>query len=366
MFRRRVLHGARYYSSSKQVPLRILFAGSDDFSSTSLRALHQEYLKKDSSIESIDLLCKEDGRTGRRLDVMKEVPIKAVARSLEIPVHTIPGFKNFTLPDTSSGQKINLLVAVSFGLFIPAAVINAIEFGGLNVHPSLLPMYRGAAPIHHTILNQTPIAGVSIQTLDVEKFDHGKILMQSDPPIAVHEDTTFGALKEQLANLGAEMLVKTIRQRLFVPPLTVVHNEYQPSMARKLSSSDKMIDWHNWTAKDIQRRSDVFGTLWSKLGDDRMTDYTAHRRALLKDIKILKQDPRLGPMEPGCFRYIKPKAQKSIMAVRCLDGWVTVGSIQLDGKKQIKAAEWAMGLQGRGRGKIFYDSISFRRVYFQR
>lgn len=109
----------RYSSTAKVPPLRILFAGSDNFSSTSLSALHRAHVSDPSLIASIDVLCREDGRTGRKRDILKEgtfmsflrslhgsrtdltVPIKAAARNLELPLHTISTFEDFQVPSTT-------------------------------------------------------------------------------------------------------------------------------------------------------------------------------------------------------------------------------------------------------------------------
>ncbi|KAI5785648.1 formyl transferase, partial [Pyronema domesticum] len=251
------------YSTQKtSPPLRILFAGSDEFSAVSLRALHKEQQENPELIASLDVLCREDGKTGRKRNILKEVPIKPLATSLSLPLHIIPSFLNWSLP-----RDYDLIIAVSFGLFIPSSIITSLPYGGLNVHPSLLPRYRGAAPIQRTLLNNDPLAGVTIQTLDTQKFDHGKILLQREIPVP--DDVRYGAFHDYLAASGAEMLVEVLRKRLFVAPIQEVGGGYEPSLAKKVGTEDEHVDWTSWGSREARLRCEMLGSLWTELGGKR-------------------------------------------------------------------------------------------------
>ena len=158
-------------------PLRILFCGSDEFSIYSLRALRKLQGSKPNKIASIDVLCRPDKRVGRGLKQVQEgqqrcylrttetgrsnsqtVPIKSVSAQLGLKLHQKDTFKGWSLP-----TSINLVIAVSFGLLVPARILNEAKYGGLNVHPSLLPDLRGPAPIIHTLLKQRSHTGVTLQ-----------------------------------------------------------------------------------------------------------------------------------------------------------------------------------------------------------
>lgn len=115
-------------------PLRILFCGSDEFSIYSLKALQAEKKNDPSTIESIDVLYRPAKQTGRGLKETRHVPIEAVAQDLNVKQHVVDTFKGWEAP-----SYINMIIAVSFGLLIPRRIIEGAEFGGLNVHPSLLP-----------------------------------------------------------------------------------------------------------------------------------------------------------------------------------------------------------------------------------
>ncbi|RPA91253.1 Formyltransferase [Choiromyces venosus 120613-1] len=348
-------------------PLRILFCGSDHFSATSLKALHNEHLSNGDLIRSIDVLTLEDKRSGRGMKTIREVPVKNLAKLLSLPRHELYNFgSDWNLPDNIFGEKINMLIAVSFGLFIPAQLIKDAKYGGLNVHPSLLPMYRGAAPIYHTLLDQQPITGVSVQTLHPRKFDHGEILLQTNPPINVPPKTGYQDLHATLAVHGAELLVETLRRGLFVPPLNPIKNDYKPSLAHKIDPQiHARIDWNLQDAEEIERRCGTFNTMWCKLSSLEDPELERRKRAILSDISVYERpemDPKKTKIQPGTFRHLSMRNKdgsdpREVMIVKCRKGggWISVGGVKVEGKGLVSAPEWARSIlaqKGKG-GKIF-------------
>ncbi|KAJ5468607.1 hypothetical protein N7475_006359 [Penicillium sp. IBT 31633x] len=244
----------RSYATKTSDPLRILFCGSDDFSIAHLKALHAYHLKQPECISSID--------------VFPAVPIKAAASALSLPVHEIDTFTGWKPPISPNGH-INLVIAVSFGLLVPPRILNGTKYGGLNVHPSILPAFRGPAPLHHTLLAGRTTTGVTVQTLHPKKFDHGLILSQTPAPgfeIPNPESCTVRELVDFIAPKGAQMLVDTIEKGLFVPPVSIAAVEQAGELthASKITPEDRHIDWANWTLTEISRRDRVIGPLWSK------------------------------------------------------------------------------------------------------
>ncbi|KAE8147287.1 methionyl-tRNA formyltransferase family protein [Aspergillus avenaceus] len=260
----------RFFATRSYDPLRILFCGSDEFSIASLQALHKEHLDRPDRISSIDVVCRPGKRVGRGLKKIREVPIKAAATELSLPIHEIDTFKGWT-PPILPGGPINLIVAVSFGLFVPPRILNGAKYGGLNVHPSLLPDFRGPAPLHHTLLAGKTRTGVTLQTLHLKHFDHGVILQQTPAPgFEIDPNScTVPELLDIVAPKGAEILVDGIRKGLFVPPVENagwrVLEEGEPLVhAAKIMPEDRHINWTNWSWLDISRRNRVLGPLWSK------------------------------------------------------------------------------------------------------
>ncbi|KAM5435700.1 Methionyl-tRNA formyltransferase [Microsporum ferrugineum] len=259
----------RRYSSTKACdPLRILFCGSDEFSIASLNALHTERVKDPDTIASIDVVCRPGKPVGRAMKTIREVPIKAVATELALPIHEVDTFTKWA-PPKPQGEPINLIIAVSFGLFIPPRILKGAKYGGLNVHPSLLP--EGAAPLHHTLLAGDRTTGITLQTLDTARFDHGLILDQTPAPgfpIPDPDSCDLPRLLKLVSTKGAEMLVKGIRNRVFVPPLNpilrqspVEESALRP--AKKIKPEDRHIIWNSWNWDSLRRHQIVLGALWS-------------------------------------------------------------------------------------------------------
>lgn len=228
--------------------------------------------------------------------------------------------------------------------------------------------YRGAAPIYHTLLDQQPIAGVSVQTLHPTKFDRGDILLQTDPPIKVPPKTRYQALHDTLAIHGAELLVETLRRGLFVPPLNPIKSNYKPSLAPKLDPDiHARIDWRSQDAEELERRWGVFNTLWCKLSSVEDPEIERRKRAILSGVGVFKrpeEETEGGTDEtetqPGTFQHLtvrKGEDSYETMIVKCKEGggWISVGGVKIEGKRLVNAGEWARSiLAQKGKGsKIF-------------
>ncbi|KAJ5670309.1 uncharacterized protein N7477_005672, partial [Penicillium maclennaniae] len=237
----------------------------------SLKALHAYQLKQPDQIATIDVVCRPGKRVGRGLKKIRQVPIRETAENLSLPIHEIDTFTGWNPPVTPKGP-INLIIAVSFGLFVPPRILNSASYGGLNVHPSLLPDFRGPAPLHHTLLAGEKSTGVTLQTLHHKTFDHGTILAQTPPPgidIPNSDICTVSELLNVVAPIGAQLLVDGIKDGLFVPPLKDVGWRAQEkpenlTHATKIRPENLHIDWANWTMLEINWRKRVLGPLWSK------------------------------------------------------------------------------------------------------
>lgn len=272
----------RCFSDEKKPydPLRILFCGADEFSIYSLRAVQALKEQKPECVSSIDVVCRPDKRVGRGLKKIQEgafeeitqtstfacadllaVPVKSVAKELDLPIHQIDTFTGWTSP-----SPVDLVIAVSFGLLVPSRILKGATYGGLNVHPSLLPDLRGPAPIQHALMKGRTHTGVSLQTMHPSRFDHGMILAQTlHPGYPIPEDCTPEHLVEKLGQLSAEMLVKGIEEGVFVSPTPAVNGadpEGKCEHAPKIQPEDRHICWSNWTADRIMRYDRAIGRLW--------------------------------------------------------------------------------------------------------
>lgn len=250
----RLFHSSPCFRDEEK--LRILFCGADRFSVTHLEALHDESKLPNSTIGSISVVTKTDKRTGRGLKQITSPPVKGEATKLGLPLYQIDTFTGWEPPPT------DLIIAVSFGLLVPARILEASKYGGINVHPSLLPDLRGAAPVHWAIMLGRKHTGVTIQSLHPTKFDEGVIIDQTPAPgIPVNHKT--GGLVDTLSAFGAEMLVNTIRKKLYIPPYKPLapRNFDEIALAPKIASQHRQIDFNSLTAEDILRRKDALHKL---------------------------------------------------------------------------------------------------------
>ena len=259
----------RRYSSLQKTPdpLRILFCGADSFSCASLRALYLEHRRDPLSIASIDVVCRPPKPVGRGYKSIKELPISTQAKQLSLPLHEIDTFTGWS-PPLHQGHRVNLIIAVSFGLLVPPRILNGARYGGLNVHPSMLPDFYGPAPLHHVLLKTCSLTGVTLQTMDPHHFDQGVILDQTPMPGLVYQSSTVSELSKEMAPFGAEMLVQAIRKRSFEAPWEVkgwkqTGHEGLVRHAPKITPNDRRIDWQTWTASRILHTQNVLGPLWN-------------------------------------------------------------------------------------------------------
>lgn len=268
---------------SKQ--LRILFCGSDEFSSASLRALYELHRRKPSLVRSIDVMVRPGKPSGRSMKTIREVPIKAVAQELGLRIHERDTFTGWE-PPNSEGRPINLIVAVSFGLFVPPRILKGATYGGLNVHPSLLPNLRGPAPIHHTILTGQKETGVTVQTLHEKTFDHGVILAQGPRRgLKVTDGMIYADLHKAITPIGAKLLVDSIERCLHVPPLRDIGNHDTPmgppglKHAPKITPLDRKLDFSKRYM--ILRQHRALGRLWAEI----YIDETTTKRVVFEDFE---------------------------------------------------------------------------------
>lgn len=200
----------------------------------SLRALH-------AAGHDILLVVTQPDRPGHRLKVTPP-PVKAAAEELGLSVYQPERIRDLR------GEAPDLLVVVAYGQIIPRSVLLIPRLGALNVHASLLPRWRGAAPIAHAILAGDRETGVSIMKMD-EQLDHGPVLASRSTPIGEREDGV--ALTMRLSEMGAELLAETVENLDRVQAVVQDHSRATP--APKLSREEGELDW-KMVPSEIDRR----------------------------------------------------------------------------------------------------------------
>ncbi|PHH49189.1 Methionyl-tRNA formyltransferase [Ceratocystis fimbriata CBS 114723] len=338
----------RYATKQQSDPLRILFYGSDSFSCASLEALVAEQKANSRLIEAIQVVVRPGKLYGRGLKLKREVPLQTLAEKLALPIHERDTNTGWTPP-----FDYNLIVAVSFGLLIPPRLIRAAKYGGLNLHPSMLPDFRGAAPLHHTLLQNRSHIGVSLQTLHETSFDRGLVLAQTPMPgLRVSENCTLDDLNHLVAPVAAEMLVSGLRSCVHVAPQQSVGWEppigYKLREAPRLGKQDARMDWDGWTAEEAARRSRVLGPLWTyfsspsgKVTRVQLTDieWTARGGPIaelksLSKIKLLSFASDSGTGNAAIVKPVWRTENGGVILEMKMGGHLHVKKIKLAGKKE--------------------------------
>lgn len=223
---------------------RTVFLGSPDFAWPSLRRLHQAGYP----IRAVYTQPDRPVRRGRSL-VQTGPPVKHLALELGIPVFQPERLRGLEALEELASLEPDLLVVAAYGLILPRRVLELPAHGCLNVHASLLPRHRGAAPISGAILSGDPVTGVSILLMDVG-IDTGPVLARAEEPIRP-TDTT-GSLTPRLAELGADLLLRTLPawlDRTLTPePQDDSQATYWPMIRRE----DARLDWRQ-SAEVLER-----------------------------------------------------------------------------------------------------------------
>ena len=200
-----------------------------------------------ASGHDIPLVVSQPDRPGHRLKVTPP-PVKTVAQQLGLEVVQPEKIRDAAVIDRLAAIAPDLIVVVAYGQIIPRALLQVPRFGVWNVHASLLPRWRGAAPIARAIMAGDAETGVTIMKMD-EQLDHGPIMASQATPIAADEDAP--ALTSRLAELGADLLTATIERRDALQPLEQDHS--RATVAPRLSREDGELEWE-MGAEEIDRR----------------------------------------------------------------------------------------------------------------
>ena len=213
--------------------MRILFMGTPDFAAETLNAMVSAGLDVRAAVSQPD---KPKGR-GHKL---MPTDVKTAAQAADIPVYQPQSLKNNELIPLLDEIKPELIVVAAYGKILPEYIINYPKYGCINVHASLLPKYRGAAPIQRAIIDGESETGVTIMQMD-KGLDTGDMLMSVKTQIGRYE--TAGELFDRLAVMGGELLVKAVHAIESGNINPVKQNDSEHTYAPMLSKADGKIDW---------------------------------------------------------------------------------------------------------------------------
>lgn len=298
---------------------RILFMGTPDFALPALRLLHEHHYP------IIGVVCQPDRPKGRGL---KEVapPVKVLAQEFALTVYQPQKVKDPSFMELLQKLAPEMIVVAAFGQILPKTVIDYPKLGCLNIHPSLLPKYRGAAPLNWQIINGEAKTGVTIMLMD-EGMDSGDILLQEETDLDANE--TYGELHDRLANLGATLLIKTIEQIIEGTIQRQRQDASAMTLAPRLTKETGRINWNDEASAIINL---IRGLSPSPAA------YTMLDGLPLKVFKAEIQPGNIN-QPPGTIG----EAGAAGLPVATSDGYVILKDIQLAGKKRMLIADFLRG-----------------------
>ena len=309
-----------------------MFFGTDDFAVQSLARLHQEFHVGGGlgCVSGLELTCLP----------MRSL-VTAVAKfgwANNLKMHTWP-------PDIDliKQQQFDLGVVASFGKLVPRSIIESFPLGMINVHGSLLPRYRGAAPVIHAIKNGDEKTGITIMRVRPHKFDVGEILASREVEIA--EDIRRPELTSILADVGGDLLLEVLRN----------FTEFSRA-ARPQEKTNTMVSLAPLVDKTIARVSwlelsevEVYN-LWRAVGDlMKLTTSYASTGHLVRIARVLPPRVLAGAQlpsdcQPGRIVFIRRGKREKFVCVKCRSGWVAVSDIFYHNKKVMSPTDFYNGL----------------------
>lgn len=298
--------------------LRIVFFGTPEFAATALRKLI------DGPDTVVGVVCQPDRPAGRRQKLHKP-PVKVLAESRRKPVLQPAKIRTEAFLESLRAWRPDVGVVAAYGRILSRPVLDLPRLGFINVHASLLPKYRGAAPIQWAIVRGEQVTGVTIMQMN-ERMDEGDILTQRETPIA--PDETYGVLQERLADLGAEALRDALvglhRGSLVARP----QDPAAATLAPLIRKEDGAIDW---TAPATRIACRVRGFHpWPSA-------FTQLDGRLLKIHRARSMDGASGA-SPGTVVAVDESID-----VSAGNGLLCIDELQLEGRKRLLAREFVRG-----------------------
>lgn len=302
---------------------RIVFMGTASFSLAVLKMLIEE----DYNI--VGVVTQPDRYVGRK-KVLTMPDVKVEALKYDIPVIQPARIKEDY--QAVADLKPDLIITAAYGQIVPQAVLDIPRLGCINVHASLLPLYRGGAPVHQAIIDGQEKTGVTIMYM-VKKMDAGDMIAQKETPIL--EEDTVGILYDRLSDLGAELLKETLPDILKGINQRIPQDENLVTYAPTLSREDERLDW-NMSARQVYNK--VRGTNpWPG-------SYTTYQG---KTVKIWAGQVH------QCVNAMKHHAHQDngtivkifndAIGVKVNDGVYLITELQLEGKKRMSVKDYLNG-----------------------
>jgi methionyl-tRNA formyltransferase len=300
------------------MPLRLIFMGTPDFAVPTLL----ELVAHGHEIAAVYTRAPKPGGRGMKLQV---TPVEQEARRLGIPVLTPTTLKTPEALEEFRAHNADAAVVVAYGMILPQAILDAPKLGCFNLHASLLPRWRGAAPINRAVMSGDAETGVMVMKMDVG-LDTGDVAMAER--LTISDKMTASDVHDALARLGADLMVRAMAALERGALQLTKQSQAGVTYATKIEKAEAKIDW-NKPAHDVLRHIhglSPFPGAWSEVPVD----------GVAVRVKILRCEPARGSGAPGALLDDQ-------LTIACANGAIRIVELQRAGKAPMKTAEFLRG-----------------------
>lgn len=310
--------------------LNVVFCGTPDFSTPTLELLHQH-----PNINIVGVVTMPDRPSGRGQEI-KSPPVAEYAKTHKLPLYQVENInREENILEELSTKKIDFILVLAFAQFLGSKILNMPRLGCFNIHTSILPKYRGAAPIQYALLNGDKTTGVSIQKM-VKAMDAGDLVHFHELPISEGETggQLFVRLKFQAALSTNTLIENILSDKLIFTPQDPAGVSFAPTLKKE----DGLLNFKDSTVEKIKnhvRALDPWPGTYCFLNQQR-----------LKVLEVEKLDRSLNPGETA--------TDHGHLAVGTLNGTIRLATVQLEGKKKCSDTELLNGLKNKG-GEILIN-----------
>jgi methionyl-tRNA formyltransferase len=306
--------------------LKLGFAGTPDFAVPALERLAAEH--------RICAVFTQPDRPSGRGQALHLSPVKRRALELGLTVHQPPTFKSPEVLEILRAAQLDALVVVAYGLILPLSVLQLPRWGCINIHASLLPRWRGAAPIQRALLAGDDATGVTIMRMEAG-LDTGPMLAARSVRIDMRD--TAKTLHDRLALLGAELMAETLRGLRFGPISEVAQPTEGVTYAQKIAKAEALIQWQD-SAAQIARKVRAFNP-WPIAE----TRFNGEQLRIWDAVPVEMQVRKAEGIRPGTVLEQGDHAEAECIDVVCGSGVLRILRLQLAGRKPLPAGDFLRG-----------------------
>lgn len=305
--------------------MNIVFMGTPDFAKESLKSV----VEAGYNIQAV--VTNTDKPKGRGMKMLYS-PVKEYALEKNLPILQPEKIRNND-EFLEEIKKLNpdIICVVAYGKIIPKTILDIPKYGCINVHGSLLPKYRGAAPIQWAVLNGDSVTGVTTMYMN-EKMDEGDIILKEE--VEIGENETTGELWEKLSKLGSKLLVKTLRQ-IEEGTAPRIKQDSNFTLAPMLNKEMAKIDWKNMTSSKIKNLVRGLNPIMGAYS------YIDNKKIKFWKVKIQEEYNKSEEITPGTI--IEVNSKTGVLVIKTIDSAIAVQEIQAENSKKMNIADFLRG-----------------------